>query len=511
MNDFSELKRLIDETRNACRAGNSDLAEKVGWELVEVFERDYHVTEDEYTPEVAKIQYEAYEALMELHILRGDPIDIAIRQKEILKKFKEDKKHLSRWSDEDWKLIVPIVFETFKRTQDFFKEAQRENVNTDKSCKCALCKRNLADKTGSHMVPHFIIANVFTYDKSEEREKVVLESEDLSMGEKEHYFGHQVYDDTISELIGKSLDDDEIAKEIKKKNLLTRDYVFCSECEKRFGTIESYYAEILTSGKNDYQPGIPYLFWMSVIWRMSISNMGTKLSNEHEDKLRKVLNNCLALKREETVVKKSKLGYCAYELYYTKDTRDEKLAIMGSHSMVKPYVALMGKYYLRYFMSVNAAKVFNRKLKLPEETLNDGTSPEVISDMSFLEFWQVKRQILDMAWKEDLSVRNKGIPGVSTISQYSLDDCGFGELMGIDYQESFDDINNLAWYLLYSDNPKGIVFPRSIVKILTVMKKKPDADIEEIASDTGYSKEEIATMLAYWDERVKDKNIPEMD
>ena len=88
---------------------------------------------------------------------------------------------------------------------------------------------------------------------------------------------------------------DKILSEIKKG-----DYVFCEDCEKRFSTIESYYAEIL-DGKKSYPPEIPYLFWMSVMWRMSVGDMGCKMDRDHEEKLRKVLDKCLAIKREDIV------------------------------------------------------------------------------------------------------------------------------------------------------------------------------------------------------------------
>lgn len=93
------------------------------------------------------------------------------------------------------------------------------------------------------MVPHFLIAETFSYDGSKDREKVVVDN--LSEGNKEYFFGHEVYDDTVNELLGHSFSDEEIEEESKKVNALTRDYVFCKECEERFGVIETYYSQIL--------------------------------------------------------------------------------------------------------------------------------------------------------------------------------------------------------------------------------------------------------------------------
>lgn len=165
-------------------------------------------------------------------------------------------------------------------------------------------KRNRQTRKCSHMVPHFLIAETFSYDGSKDREKVVVDVDNLSEGNKEYFFGHEVYDDTVNELLGHSFSDEEIEEESKKVNALTRDYVFCKECEERFGVIETYYSQILEKKVKEYPPEIPYLFWMSVVWRMSVGQMGCKLERDHEEKLRKVLDKCLALKREDIVTKK---------------------------------------------------------------------------------------------------------------------------------------------------------------------------------------------------------------
>lgn len=112
------------------------------------------------------------------------------------------------------------------------------------------------------------MGDVFSYDGSRERDKVVVAVNSLGEGKLDRYFGHQVYDDTIKELLGHGLSDEELDEESKKTNALTIDHIFCSECEKRFSVLEDWYAEIL-KGNKDYPPQIPYLFWMSVVWRMA--------------------------------------------------------------------------------------------------------------------------------------------------------------------------------------------------------------------------------------------------
>lgn len=66
------------------------------------------------------------------------------------------------------------------------------------------------------------------------------------------------------------LSDERIEKELKD-NTASKDYIFCPECEKDLATyLESPYAEYLRQGKKkDFS--IAYYFWLSVVWRMSIS------------------------------------------------------------------------------------------------------------------------------------------------------------------------------------------------------------------------------------------------
>ncbi len=415
--------------------------------------------------------------------------------------------HVKGWEDEQWKPILDVVVATIERTRKSFKrftDAEKQKPKTDASCQCALCRRRKADKTGSHMVPHFLIADVFTYDGSRSRDKVVVEADNLSIGTKEHYFGREVYDDTVTELLGRSLTDEELEEEAEKTNALTRDYIFCSDCEKRFGVIESYYSEILNGKIKDYPPQIPYLFWMSVVWRMDVGNMGAELAPEHLEKLRKILDKCLALTREDIVVKNSKLGHCAYSLYHAKDTRDEKLSIVGLHTPSKPYVALMGRYHIRFYMSAYSAVSFCKHNGMPEDELNFGTSPEKITEIPFIEFWKVKRFLLDETWAHDRSILHLGEENNQTISKFSLDDSGFREVFGHDMQEMTDP--DSPWmHQMVSENPLAVMYPHSILKIMAAMKRNPGAGHEAISAETGYSKEELEVMMGYMYNKLSDK------
>ena len=490
--------------RDALKSGDRDLAEQKVWELCEVFERDYQVASaEEYTPEIALLQYQCMDVMFDLHLMRGNPMDLAIRLGNVMKKLKDDVEHCKNWSENDIKPIVDLVLGMYGKLTDFNTKGmhgERTLKVRDASCLCELCKKNLADKTGSHMVPHFLIARVFSYDGSADRDKVVVEVANLANGKNDRYFGHNVYDDTVNELLGRSFTDEEVEEESIKSNALTLDHVFCSECEKRLGVIESYYSEIL-SGTSEYPPHIPYLFWISVVWRMAVGEFGMVMHRHHQEKLRTILNSCLALKREEIVHKPFALQHCAYSLYLANETKDETLGILGTYEVTIPYQALIGKILINFYVDSKVAYRFVKRNHLPLEDLNNGTGKERIGELSFAEFWLAKRQILDLAWKNGRSVWNIGYDGNKTLTKFEKRSRDLQDALGSEYDEDAETIP--TW--ISSDNPFVVTIPRAIKKIMAWSNSHPEYwSIEQMSKDLDYSKEELAVMLSYWQERSKE-------
>lgn len=495
--DLSRIYALLAETRQAIADGNQELAEKIGWELCKAFEKDYDVrSPEDYTPPVALVQYQVMATLQDLHIMRGDPIDIAIRGGQLLKKLKEDREHIKGWSDDDWDPIFEVVMKSREATDDFYyretlKRRPKEPVRTPE-CKCLLCRKNNADKTGSHMVPHLLIGKAFSYDGTESRDKAVVEEASLSGGVKSRFFGREVYDDTVQELLGRGFTDEELEEEIKKPNALTKDYVFCKDCEDRFGLIESSYSEILERKGGDKAPQIAYLFWLSVAWRMSIGGMGFKMTVEHEEKLRLVLDKALALKREDLVLELSKLGHCAYTLDRAIDTRDETLGILAIHHPTKPYMALIGDLLFRLFISESSAKSFGKRFGWPDEMLNAGRVPEKIGELPFIEFWRVKREILDDNYMDERNIWNLGQKRNKTLSRFEGSEVDA-------FSEEYGKVPN--W--MNTTNDHLLMEPRAIRNIREWCEKNPDkVTVEDICAGTGYTKDELAVFLHYWDGKI---------
>lgn len=158
--------------------------------------------------------------------------------------------------------------------------------------KCELCKKAIADKTNSHIIPSFIVCKIASSDGSGKRNHELV----YSIGKIiQAYSGNEV----PIEVMERNFDDlsEERINEELKKNTLAKDFVFCSSCEKALAD----YLESPYSQKKQTDAKVAYFFWMSVIWRanhfgLSNSCMPKFMTTE----LRKSLDAYLQAKKNGT-------------------------------------------------------------------------------------------------------------------------------------------------------------------------------------------------------------------
>ena len=180
--------------------------------------------------------------------------------------------------------------------------------------KCLLCKETDATKTNSHIVPSFLVANVCSYDGSGKRDKEVMFT--ITPTKTTLYTG-QLPDTKIEEIINtKNLTDERIENELMQ-NTASKDYIFCPDCESKLSVwLETPYSTYHKSGKA-ISPDVSFFFWISIIWRMSISQIfGFELPTELENHLGAVLNRYLDCKTNglehekiEHLVKECNISY----------------------------------------------------------------------------------------------------------------------------------------------------------------------------------------------------------
>ena len=359
------------------------------------------------------------------------------------------------------------------------------NVRSEKS-KCLLCKSRTADAVGSHMVPHCLIEKLFSYDGKKGRDREVVERFTLGKGERQLYIGRNITDEKkIVSLINRNLRDDEQG-ETSVHNPLTFDHYFCKHCEERLSVIEREYANVMR-GVKQYHYAVPYLFWMSVTWRMSISKMGISLPDNHAEKYRSILDKTLALTIGEIKSNSNKMGHCAYTIQRVNQTKGKQTGILGIPVPTIPAHYMIGDLMVNFYHSLDKARKC-QKVRTNPLPVNDGKSLEQISEATFIEFWQMKRKILDENFKRDYDYNPEGefSTGISQFIRYENVDEKRLEETGQIYQSRFD-IQNKGKYRL--------VIPAAIDKMMRYRDAHPEATIEETSKALGYTGEEMAAMI----------------
>lgn len=180
--------------------------------------------------------------------------------------------------------------------------------------KCLICNNLEATKKNSHIIPSFLIAMVTSYDNSYKRDKEILFT--IRNFKTQIYTGN--LPSTEYERLFENLTEERINHELKI-NTASKDCIFCPICENNLSKyLESPYAMFLYNNKN-ISNEIPFIFWISVIWRMSITGTyGFKLSKDIENTLHLIIKNYFECKNNggnfelpETLIN--------YRMVYCKD------------------------------------------------------------------------------------------------------------------------------------------------------------------------------------------------
>ena len=452
------------------------------------------------------VVYFALSTILENHIRKESALDVGVRMCELMGQF-EDIKERSGFTAEQIKSIEDIVVPILQKGRAFLYYTINPDgaipYHREPTQECLLCKRNKATKTGSHLVSHFLIQRFFSYDGSSKRDKEVVESFDLTGQDNRTFLGHNVNADIAERLVGHELTDEEVEQENAKSNLLMRDYFFCPDCEARLGIIESYYADILSDKIKDYPPQIPYLFWLSIVWRMSVGRLAIRMLPKHENHIRKALDKALSNERE-SIKLSGNLGHCAYRIAKADTIKDETPSIIGVHDCVLPYQMIIGDYVLIF--SPNKKIAYRNALRggLDPKTINDGTHPEIISSLSFEEYWSIRRMIIDMNYQHPHDYSGGSIQDLSRMNPAEDRD-------GV--QDIFDDFLSLSGKskpAAKKGDEVRLIVPHAAASIMRAINKQGKAgkfDLEALMEETGYSKEEIehimSVILAEWEEELE--------
>lgn len=231
---------------------------------------------------------------------------------------------------------------------------------------CPICG-NPASKVTLHLIPWFIIKHFITEGGSGHRDKEL--SFTISAGHLTKMFtGRSVLPEKIEDFG----DLHDLEKE--KENPYTRDYLWCSECEKKFSRLEAIFSTefaerkiasvlpgiqshngqtILENAKMDY--GIYQLFVQSIFWRCSIGKFdGFALHAEVE---KKILNNLKEAFKHPNFLKLKPVNSLPIihsfplitSLLYAESGEDPTKNFIVINRVHKPYFIMAGKWLFQLF------------------------------------------------------------------------------------------------------------------------------------------------------------------
>ena len=250
--------------------------------------------------------------------------------------------------------------------------------------KCRLCNSKIADKKGSHIVPHFLLKRIENIDGKTGRDyELGFTIEKLNA--KSH-FGRSVQPEKLEETYGEITDEDIE----KNEHPLIVDNIFCSDCENRFAVIESEYAKTIEiTNTENYESGISsafgLLFWASVIWRMSINGKsGVKLNEEQNEKLRQILAGFLPQKLEEldehSMLESGLIKSLSYRLIRCNDCEDVDAKWLFFHpDFYNPLTLLIDEFVLCFSFDNNFEDINDKDCLGVNELINQAPINEVKS------------------------------------------------------------------------------------------------------------------------------------
>ena len=256
--------------------------------------------------------------------------------------------------------------------------------------RCCLCRTMPANKTGSHMVPNFLTHPTFSWDGKGKRFHEALNNDFLNELDKNcQFYGREVPDWRFAQGAGKK---EVTEKDIRNNiNQLEYDNEFCSRCEERFGVLESAYSQFYNGQQKRIHPRVAYLFWLSVLWRMSMGSMSIFMDMNDELSLRKLLDDNILDTVKDIENSDADLGGWQYAIYKAEGLRDGDKGILGYQKECSPYVVTYNDLVMVFYHSEPTdAELSVGPITVRREMLNDWHSTEKSVTVGRRWFWDVR-------------------------------------------------------------------------------------------------------------------------
>ncbi len=227
--------------------------------------------------------------------------------------------------------------------------------------KCALCKKNGADKKNTHFLTDAIIRTCLNEDGENIREKGFYFDVSNDSPFVEFNFQRRTTVEKLVSTLGREPNEDEIEK--AKTIPFSVDYIFCSACEKKFTEIEDRfiqkYLDKFRSKEyneraiiNDYKAAKS--FFLLQVWRTSICDEIFHIPENTAEKLRLLILNNNEATREQL----SEFPL-AVSFLITENGDNPAANFVGYTDDTEPNLIIMNDFIIQFFSSQKSVYFFD--------------------------------------------------------------------------------------------------------------------------------------------------------
>ena len=292
--------------------------------------------------------------------------------------------------NDEQKSEVNDLFGELEKIHKSTPERHQNLVVGRNDTRCCLCRVMPANKTGSHMVPNFLAHPTFSWDGKGKRFHEALNHDFINAQERNcQFYGREVPDWRFALGEGKK---DVTEEDIKQNvNQLEYDNEFCSYCENRFGVLEMAYSQFYNGQQKKIHPRVAYLFWLSVLWRMSMGSMSVFMDMHEELALHKLLNDNMLNTVKEIEESDTDLTDWRYAMYKADNLRDGDKGILGYRKGCSPYVVMYNDLVMVFYHhNPTDEELTIGPISVQREMLNDWHSEEKSLKVDRRWFWDVR-------------------------------------------------------------------------------------------------------------------------
>lgn len=313
---------------------------------------------------------------------------------------------------EEQKAEIERIFSELEKIHKATPDRHMNLVVSRCDTRCCLCRTLPANKTGSHMVPNFLAHPSFSWDGKGKRFREALNHDFLNAGERNcQFYGRDVPGWRFAQGEGKEeVTDEDIEKNV---NQLEYDNEFCSLCENRFGVLETSYSQFYNGTQKTINPRVAYIFWLSVLWRMSMGSMSIFMEVNDELSLRRLLDENMLDTASAIAKSDTDLGDWKYAIFRAEGLCDGDKGIFGYRKECSPYVVMYNDLVMVFYHNMPAdEELCIGPIQIERDNLNDWHTPERCVKVDRRFFMDVRDWIVESSYDFYDPSREKALQAV---------------------------------------------------------------------------------------------------